>query len=174
MIAGVTLAELQRWLETADWRMPLARPRVWNPEMLAAMRADWFAGSRSPGGALAGLTLYLGDWNRAHEIAQDLSTPEGSYWHGIIHRQEPDAWNSNYWFRRVGRHPVFPALCAAAAEAAARHPQADFPAMSEWRPEVFIDYCENARTSPGSAAEALAVEIQHIEWKMLFDYCRQP
>lgn len=156
--------------------MPLARPRVWNPEMLEAVQREpgLFAGARSPEGSLAGLTLYLGDWNRAHEIAQKLPTPEGSYWHAIVHRQEPDAWNSNYWFRRVGRHAIFPALCAAATGAAARRPEAGFPLMSEWRPDLFVDYCENARTSPGSAAEALAVEIQHIEWKMLFDYCLGP
>ena len=49
-------------------------------------------------------------------MAQDLETQEGSYWHAIVHRQEPDAGNSGYWFRQVGKHPIFPALRARAAE----------------------------------------------------------
>src|SRR5689334_20690538 len=64
---------------------------------------------------LAGLYLYFSCWEEAHQTAQDLDTREGSYWHAIVHRQEPDAWNSGYWFRQVGKHPIFPELRAAAA-----------------------------------------------------------
>lgn len=156
--------------------MPLANLRPWNAQILegaaALGAASVFPGARSPEGAFAGLMLYLGDWNRAHRLAQDLHTAEGAYWHGIIHRQEPDAWNSNYWFRQAGRHPIFAALVESTAAAAERRPEARFPELREWSPAAFIDYCEAARRSPGSAAEALAVEIQHIEWKMLFEYCQ--
>jgi hypothetical protein len=65
---------------------------------------------------MAGLYLYFGCWAEAHETAQDIATPEGSYWHAIVHRQEPDAWNSGYWFRQVGAHAIYPALRDAAAE----------------------------------------------------------
>lgn len=137
-------------------------------ERLAAVSAArLFPGARSPEGALAGLLLYLGEWNRAHEAAQELHTPEGAYWHALVHRQEPDAWNSNYWFRQAGRHPIFPALAEAAR---ARSPE--FHGMREWQPSRFVEHCESARRSRGSEAEALAIEIQHIEWQMLFDYCR--
>src|ERR1039457_541515 len=61
---------------------------------------------------LAGMYLYFSCWEEAHRVAQDLDTPEGSYWHALVHRQEPDAGNSGYWFRRVGKHPIFPALLA--------------------------------------------------------------
>jgi hypothetical protein len=157
--------------------MPLANPRPWNPEWSEALRREsahsLFAGSYSTEGAFAGLLLYLGEWDRAHEFAQALHTPEGSYWHAIVHRQEPDSWNSNYWFRHTGTHAIFPALAKAARAVAVEQPEAAFPDLPDWRPGVFVEYCETARKRPGSAAEALAIEIQHIEWKMLFDYCQR-
>src|SRR5579884_1380986 len=73
-----------------------------------------FPDSPAPDAALAGLWLYFSCSEECHRIAQDLDTPEGSFWHAILHRQEPDSGNSAYWFRRTGFHPVFPALRAAA------------------------------------------------------------
>src|SRR5690242_1748407 len=52
----------------------------------------------------AGLYLYFDHLDPAHKIAQDIETPDGSFWHGIMHRREPDDENSAYWFRRVGAH----------------------------------------------------------------------
>ncbi|MGB5172760.1 MAG: hypothetical protein WBN11_11625 [Eudoraea sp.] len=40
-----------------------------------------------------------GDWNRAHNIAQDLDTPLGSWIHAYLHRLEGDRFNSGYWYR---------------------------------------------------------------------------
>src|SRR5450432_255553 len=69
---------------------------------------DIFPSAQSPEGAVAGLWLYFSCLDEAHAVAQDLETPEGSFWHGILHRREPDPANAAYWFRRVGQHPVFP------------------------------------------------------------------
>ena len=66
---------------------------------------------------MAGLYLYLSCWDEAHTVAQAIETAEGSYWHAIVHRQEPDVSNSAYWFRRVGEHPIFPGLRERAAAA---------------------------------------------------------
>jgi hypothetical protein len=84
----------------------------------------------------AALYLYFDCWDEAHEIAQDINTPEGSYWHGIVHRQEPDAANAAYWFRQVGAHPIFPALRERAVEiglatGAVSPPQFAVPIMGE-------------------------------------------
>ena len=62
--------------------------------------------------ALAAGLLQIHDfWDASHEAAQqadDLGERGSSaYWHGIAHRREPDAGNAAYWFRRVGRHPIF-------------------------------------------------------------------
>src|SRR6187402_2363611 len=48
---------------------------------------------------LAGLWLYHDFLGESHEISQDIHTPTGSYWHGILHRREPDPSNSKYWMR---------------------------------------------------------------------------
>ena len=96
--------------------------------------------SRLSPAVLAGLYLYFSCWDEAHGVAQDLNTPEGSYWHAIVHRQEPDAGNSAYWFRQVGRHPIFPALRARAAEIGV-----DFG--DRWDPPAFIACCEDARAA---------------------------
>lgn len=118
-----------------------------------------FPQARAPEAALSGLYVYFSCFDEAHGVAQDIASAEGSYWHGIVHRQEPDAGNAAYWFRRVGAHPIFGAL----AEASGR--------TAPWDPFAFIDLCEKARRAPGSEAEATARAMQRVEWQMLFDYC---
>jgi hypothetical protein len=47
-----------------------------------------------------------GDWQRAHTIAQDVHTAEGSWVHGYLHRQEGDLANAGYWYRQADRPEV--------------------------------------------------------------------
>lgn len=123
-----------------------------------------FPNGRAPEAALSGLYLYFGCWKEAHQIAQDIATAEGSYWHGIVHRQEPDAGNAGYWFRQVGRHAIYPELREKAANLGV-----DFG--SAWNPIMFIDFCEQARRAAGSKLEQQALAVQRLEWQLLFDYC---
>ncbi len=44
-----------------------------------------------------------GNWDRAHSIAQDIPTKEGSAVHAYLHREEGDLWNADYWYTRAGR-----------------------------------------------------------------------
>ena len=44
-----------------------------------------------------------GDWDRAHSIAQDIPTAQGSAVHAYLHREEGVLWNADYWYRRAGR-----------------------------------------------------------------------
>jgi len=113
----------------------------------------------------AGLLLYAGYWDEAHTVAQDLHTPEGSYWHAILHRLEPDAWNAGYWFRRVGAHPVFPQVHAAALALGYPH------AGRAWDPLRFIEFCEQAARQPGSPNEQMARQLQYAEWEALLRWC---
>jgi hypothetical protein len=135
---------------------------------------ELFPDGRSPQGAMSGLWLYHDRLDEAHSIAQDLATSEGSFWHAILHRREPDPGNAGYWFRRTGRHPVFPALRDAAASITARHPDAGFAIGAEWDPIAWIAFWETARLKPGSEAERAALEIQQAEWELLFDWCARP
>lgn len=117
-----------------------------------------------PEAARAGLYLLAGFWDEAHEIAQSIHTPDGSYWHAIVHRQEPDAGNASYWFRQIGQHAVFPALAKRASEI-------DPSLSGRWDPYGFIAYCEQAARQAGSEFERRAIEIQQTEWELLFEHC---
>lgn len=43
-----------------------------------------------------------GDWDRAHSLAQDVHTADGSRVHAYLHRREGDLGNAGYWYRRAG------------------------------------------------------------------------
>jgi hypothetical protein len=44
-----------------------------------------------------------GDWQKAHEIAQEVPGAEGAWVHAYLHRKEGDAGNAAYWYHRAGR-----------------------------------------------------------------------
>jgi hypothetical protein len=44
-----------------------------------------------------------GDWNRAHQLAQDVESRDGAWVHAYLHRKEGDPDNARYWYRRAGR-----------------------------------------------------------------------
>jgi len=44
-----------------------------------------------------------GDWQKAHEIAQDVPGADGAWVHAYLHRKEGDVANAAYWYRRAGR-----------------------------------------------------------------------
>jgi hypothetical protein len=44
-----------------------------------------------------------GNWKKAHELAQDISSEDGSWIHANLHREEGDLENARYWYDRAGR-----------------------------------------------------------------------
>jgi hypothetical protein len=144
--------------------MPLVCPRSQDSalrQLLQRPSRDLLPNAPKPEAAHAGLWLYFGFFDESHGISQDIHNPDGSYWHGILHRMEPDAWNAGYWFRRVGSHPVFPKL-AEAAQALG------YETGSRWDPFAFIEACTNPQD------RHLLEQVQLAEWQLLFDHCARP
>ena len=44
-----------------------------------------------------------GDWDKAHSIAQEIPTVQGSAVHAYLHREEGVIWNADYWYSRAGK-----------------------------------------------------------------------
>lgn len=109
---------------------------------------------------LAGLWLHHDFLDESHSLSQEIATLEGSYWHAIMHRREPDPGNSKYWWRKVGSHPIFQQLAQ----------QAPSVGYQFTDPFAFVDFVERVRDT-GSAEEETAKKVQELEWRLLFDWC---
>jgi hypothetical protein len=120
---------------------------------------------------LAGLWLGHGFFDESHAISQDLDTLEGSFWHGILHRREPDYSNAKYWFRRVPAHPIFTELHAQAVSLGGTQFRTALVKPKTWDPAAFVDLCELAARD--EALQSLCGEIQRCEWNLLFQYCHE-
>jgi hypothetical protein len=107
---------------------------------------------------------------KATNYRKTLRLEEGSYWHAIAHRIEPDSSNSAYWFRRVGEHPIFAELHRRASEILERR-NARWKLKPAWDPFLFLEWCGEACHAPGSDEEQAALQIQRAEWDLLFEWC---
>lgn len=44
-----------------------------------------------------------GDWEKAHDLAQEEGTVDGDWVHAYLHRYEGDIGNAAYWYNRAGK-----------------------------------------------------------------------
>jgi len=44
-----------------------------------------------------------GDWDKAHELANDVDDKTGAWVHAYLHRKEGDLGNAGYWYGRAGK-----------------------------------------------------------------------
>lgn len=44
-----------------------------------------------------------GNWEKAHDLAQDDSPGDGDWVHAYLHRVEGDEGNARYWYARSGK-----------------------------------------------------------------------
>jgi len=75
----VTLAEFRR--TTSETKVPSA--------LSPGLRALWLDAK--------------GDWDAAHEVAQNIEGATGAWIHAYLHRKERDLPNAGYWYRRAGK-----------------------------------------------------------------------
>ncbi len=125
---------------------------------------------------LAGMWLWNGFLERSHDLSQNIDTPEGSWWHGIMHRREPDPGNAAYWFRRVGDHPLFSTL-GDSVQKHAKHMELPnevqwLARCTYWKPQQFIEACESARHDTNEPVCRVLREVAAIEWHALFEHCQ--
>lgn len=125
--------------------------------------------------ARAGLLQMHDFLEESHQLAQSREGDStADFWHGIMHRREPDASNSKYWLRRVGRHPVFEPLSKIASSILEKStaPQAATWSVKivrdgRWEPIAFVDFCEECRQSNCSPLEEAAKQVQWAEMLLL-------
>lgn len=151
--------------------------------------------------ALAALWLLHDDLDAAHEIVQqspaDLRRGAGksltvltagqtgsrddhmmtatlSFWHAIIHRREGDFGNAKYWYARCRDHELLPSL-GEQFRGTIAHAPADKSLMklafNDYNGSAFVDLIQEVHESPSDERHAIAVALQQLEWRVLFDYC---
>ncbi len=45
------------------------------------------------------------EWDRAHQIVQNLEGADAAWIHAYLHRKEGDLGNARYWYARAGHPP---------------------------------------------------------------------
>jgi hypothetical protein len=123
---------------------------------------------------LSGLWLWHDYLDESHTISQSIETPTGSFWHAIMHRREGDFGNAKYWYAKCANHPMLPVIAAQVGQVTATA-DADKAllrlTMSGWSGPAFVDYVQSVHESPSDPRYQLAVVLQQVEWRVLFDYC---
>jgi len=95
-----------------------------------------------------GLFYAVDALDAAHSIFQEDLSPEGSYWHGMLHRREGDFWNAKYWLQKAGRLGALK----------------DFP---EFDPIQFVTRCERAAQRSDAEDPEDLLALQRKEWEHL-------
>jgi hypothetical protein len=122
---------------------------------------------------LAGLYLWHDCLDDAHRLSQDVHTPDGSFFHAIVHRREGDFWNSKYWFNKCRGHAILPAIARRGADLVNAAP-ADKSllrlTLGDWDPHAFVDLVEALADAPADARRGVVVALQRTEWRALFEH----
>ena len=107
------------------------------------------------------LWLVADELDRSHAISQNLATPEGSFWHGVMHRREADFSNAKYWFHKAREQSFYKPLAAAIA---ADPLAAEIQSGPTWDPSEFVDQCQQAIRGGGQLQQQCQ-RAQCLEWQ---------
>ena len=155
------------------------KPNRGSTEVFQQIRSfDWNSlggGGKNADLLQAGAFWLHGFLPESHFIAQGNPTVEGSYWHALMHRSESDFSNSMYWFRKVGKHAVFPGLfnqvkSLRPSSSERPNPLKEIGESLEWQPQWFVDLCELAYRGQFNDLNLLR-EIAVFEYNLLMKYC---
>lgn len=150
-----------------DWKagtLPLADSGTPADEAVSEFLSE--KSSDIPDIVWAGLLLANGEDEASHRVSQSFEgESDFDYWHGLMHRREPDYGNASYWFRRVGQHPAFDDLPTAIKRIFATINDVSVPPFAEetWSAADAIEYFHRAADQPGSELERHARLIQQAE-----------
>jgi hypothetical protein len=160
--AGQADAALRQSLAAATLETAFAHASVADPDMARA--------------CLAAVWLLHGYLDESHRISQNIDTPTGSFWHGMMHRREGDFSNAKYWFARIGEHPTLPTIGAKIQALAAESKTSGWADRlapdGRYDPRAMTDACETALHGGADQSHRNFCErAQQAEWESLFDFC---
>jgi hypothetical protein len=157
---------------------PATADRQWLEERILAFCEHPAGAARPPEVAAlqAGLLLFNDRLEMCHRTAQSIEGEAGGlgdYWHGLMHRREPDYTNTRYWFNKIGRQSMWGELerrvdlRLSAAGASAAGWRERLLAGGRWDPFAFIELCQFCAGDEDSMLARLARQIQHDEMQLL-------
>jgi hypothetical protein len=132
------------------------------------------------------------DLDAAHQICQttgqSTALPEVSYWHGIIHRREPDFDNARSWFQKtqgfIGNDALYRAIYNLLQRAIQMPDYGDvrdialqflrhLQSQGVWDVLYFLDLCASCAQNKDTHLQKLLEDIQAIEFQTLFHWTFQ-
>ena len=115
----------------------------------------------------AALWLLAGDLDQSHSISQNLQTPLGSFWHGVMHRREGDFSNAKYWFQRCTKLPFLRDIAMQVNNDTIAS-QLEFE--DGWCPFQFVDKCQAVNRKSGTnkhdQLQEQCLRAQWLEWQI--------
>lgn len=122
---------------------------------------------------LAGALLFYGYLKESLRLSQKIKTPEGNYWHAIMHRVEGDYENSRYWLKTIPHHSIYSQVHKELKEKLTNKIEVLQKLLDKesWDPIAYVDLIEELeRTKDIELTKAMSM-LGFIEWKALYEFC---